>query len=62
MVIFHSYSSHYHFPMVFHYYLTTLQECCGVEFQQLLIKSAAKELGNAEDLVTLGEIYLLLET
>ena len=48
--------------MVFHYCLTSLQECCGVEFQQLLIKSAAKELRNAEDLVTLGEIYLLLET
>lgn len=38
------------------------EECCGVEFQQLLIKSAAKELRNAEDLNTLGEIYLLLET
>lgn len=38
------------------------EECCGVEFQQLLIKSAAKELRNAEDLNTLGEIYLLLAT
>ena len=39
----------------------TAEECCGLNFQTLLINSVAKELRATEDLDTLRQIYAVLQ-